>query len=60
MNYLDTTTSNSVDATRGHAELPSSTSAGDTSLAFCIFYAVVIAAVKLERPDLTGSTSYFA
>ncbi|MCK4478495.1 hypothetical protein KAU88_08235 [Candidatus Bathyarchaeota archaeon] len=31
-----------------------------TSLAFCVFYAVVIAALKLGRPDLTGGIAYFA
>ena len=31
-----------------------------TSLAFCVVYAVVIAALKLGRPDLTGSIAYFA
>jgi len=31
-----------------------------TSLAFCVVYAVAIAALKLDRPDLMGSISYFA
>jgi len=31
-----------------------------TSLAFCVVYAVFIAALKLDRPDLTGSIAYFA
>ena len=31
-----------------------------TSLAICVIYAVAIAASKLNRPDLTGSVSYFA
>ena len=31
-----------------------------TSLAFCAVYAVVIAALKLSRPDLTGSIARFA
>jgi hypothetical protein len=31
-----------------------------TSLAFCVVYAVAIAALKLGRPDLMGSISYFA
>jgi len=31
-----------------------------TSLAHCVFYATVIAAMKLNRPDEAGSISYFA
>lgn len=31
-----------------------------TSLAFCVVYAVAIAALKLGRPDLMGSIAYFA
>jgi hypothetical protein len=31
-----------------------------TSLALCVVYAVAIAALKLGRPDLMGSISYFA
>jgi hypothetical protein len=31
-----------------------------TSLALCVVYAVAIAALKLDRPDLMGSISYFA
>lgn len=31
-----------------------------TRLAFCVVYAVAIATLKLGRPDLTGSISYFA
>jgi hypothetical protein len=31
-----------------------------TSLAFCVVYAVAIAALKLERPHLTCSIAYFA
>jgi len=31
-----------------------------TSLALCVVYAVAIAALKLGRPDLMGSVSYFA
>jgi len=31
-----------------------------TSLALCVVYAVSIAALKLDRPDLTSSIAYFA